>query len=187
MAVPRSYLLVPPDGDSNPFGRAIPWTDFVRWLKTVNPRIYHTPVTAWGMTTLWNGVPHAPGSKSISAMNIGDIPEWTQVDDKGMIIAKGWRAILKKVVQARAARKEAIERVFRVSLDLTDKDGLCRTCIAEGQRRPVTSASGLCNFHDSALDAAKAADEGRKEAECLSSKSRETSPRAISFPVSLDM
>lgn len=182
MGVPRSYLLVPPEGDT--FGTAIHWEAFLRRLRKLNKRIQATPVTPWGMSTIWLGTPHRKTSKSISAFTVGEIPEWTVMDDRGLIQAKGWRAILQKAVKLRAFRQTDVEREFIISIDYDRVDQFCRPCIGDGLRRKATSSGGLCTFHYSALKSARIADEGRKEAEACRSTSQK--PMTIRFPVTLD-
>jgi hypothetical protein len=97
---------------------------------------------------LYLGNPGNEARALITALPVGLLPEWTQIDPKGRIIAKGWRAVLEKVVKSGAAPRRAIERVFKVNLDITGKDSLCPKCRTAGKRVRGEGASGLCRHHD---------------------------------------
>ncbi len=157
MAPPNTMLLGSPSVNDDPFGTPIISSDMVSGLRKINPDIYsqeqHTwglwyPGKARGITTLW--VASSDGtSRKISAYNYGAIPEFTQIGPHGDIIAKGWRAIFEKVVRCKAASRKAIEKKFRVNLELGDPDTVyCGKCRISGQFVKSENASGLCYMHE---------------------------------------
>jgi hypothetical protein len=63
-------------------------------------------------------------------------------------MAKGWRSVLEKVVKAGAAKRSALERIFKVTLDISGNDVLCATCRKGGKKIRGEGASGLCRVHN---------------------------------------
>lgn len=163
MAVPHTYLLVPPPGEAEDFfGRGIHSSDVVARLKKINPRIVtNEPVDAGrtliptaralpGITCLWLGEAGGTAQK-ITSMRIGVLPEYTQLGPDGLEVCKGWRAIFEKVIKSGAARREQIERAFGVTLALMPETLLCRECLRRGKRRKNNGGVHQnCKFHENA-------------------------------------
>lgn len=105
------------------------------------------PGKAAGQTVLWLGQPAAPGSDKICAFHLGMIPEWTQVAPGGVMIARGWRSILDLCIRRRVASRRAVERVFKISMDIGGRDGFCRICRKDGLKSPVDGKSDRCEAH----------------------------------------
>ena len=148
--VPATYLLVAPSDATDTFGRMMTHAEIIRRLKQANSNLYapenwHT----WGAnkTSLWIGVPLQPGSLKVCAFQLGAIPEWTQIGPDGMIISRGWRSILERCIQMRAARQDVLERLFHVTLGLSGRDGNCVKCRRQGKIVGATSAGNLCDMH----------------------------------------
>ena len=156
MSVPDTYLLTVPDVKDDPFGRCISSTDIIRKLKKINPLILTWeefspgvwyPGRSLGITCLW--YKHIGRRKhKITGIRHGPVPEWTQLDEKGEIITKGWRRIFEKVIKIKAATKESIEQSFGVTLTTKAEDTLCKWCRRSGKTENSTSASGFCDMHE---------------------------------------
>jgi len=170
--VPKTHLLIAPHDADSSFGVSMSSTDIIRGLRRINNNItvpmpehyardgWFYPLQSKGITCIWLGPP-GKGGKKITAFKCGVVPEFTQKDEYGLLICKGWRAVFEKVIKARAATKAQLAREFKVDLDLDQeaKDPRCKQCIREGIRcmspdPRASSASGLCNFHDEAMTAA---------------------------------
>ena len=154
--VPSTYLLTVPDIKDDPFGWCISSTEMVRKLKKINPRIMAAdqfsssmwyPGKGLGGTCLWLGPVGTVGGK-ITAFRHGPVPEWTQLDDKGEIITKGWRDIFKRVVKTKAARQVDVEKAFSVDLSSDGSDPFCSWCRKSAKMVKATSASGYCDMHE---------------------------------------
>lgn len=195
MGAPQAYLFTPPEGVTDPYGTGIHHSDFARKLRLLNKRLQMPTPDQWGenyypgrehgITTVWLGTPQAPGSKKITAVTMGQIPEWTVMDAQGNVVQKGWRAILSKCIKARCFTQQAAERLFNTSLEVSGRSNLCDQCAAEGKRRLATSASKLCDTHDGIRKETKRAQEAGKERKWLLSQSKRMSPKSNSFTLDL--
>jgi len=156
MSVPDTYLLTVPDIKDDPFGRCISSTEMVRKLKKINPLILCAdqfssdvwyPGKSLGGTCLWYG--EIGGKKrKICAIRHGPIPEWTQLDEKGEIITRGWRDLFKRVVKYGKVSQHDIESSFGVSLAIGEADTFCSWCRKGNKFVKATCASGYCDMHD---------------------------------------
>lgn len=162
MAIPKTYLMVPPPGETNPFGRGIDAQIICTRLMKINPRIRTGSVVPikgsvisahdTGATCLW--LETFAGLKKICAIRLGTVPEFTQTSPDGEEIARGWRAVFERVIRARAATREQLERAFGVSLVLTEQTVLCRACLRQGQRKPSNGGvKQLCGRHERIITA----------------------------------
>lgn len=169
MAIPRSYLLVAPEGAGDLLGRSLNSTDIIKKLRKINPRIV-TNAPAWaapvggtqqlGITCLWLGEPHT--GEKITSIRLGEIPEFTQLSPQGVTICKGWRAIFEKVIKSGAATKFQLEKAFGVSLEISGDDGLCRACMATNKRRKHNGGvNKACGFHEKAKNVQTALERGK--------------------------
>ena len=156
MAVPDTYLLTVPDIKDDPFGRCISSTEMVMKLKKINPLIICAdmfsseiwyPGKSLGGTCLWYGEINGT-KKKIAAIRHGPIPEWTQLDDKGEVITRGWRDIFKRVVKYGAVRALDLEESFGVDLTTTEADSYCSWCRKGNKFVKATSSSGYCDMHE---------------------------------------
>lgn len=86
--------------------------------------------------------------KFICSMPADFVPEFTQVGPQGVIIAKGWRAVLEKTMKAGAATRAALELEFGTTLAREDRDVACPRCRENGQVVRGEGASGLCAHHE---------------------------------------
>jgi len=155
MASPDTYLLTVPDIKDDPFGRCIASTEIVMGLKRINPLILASdqfsssiwyPGKSLGMFSLWNG--KIGGRKKIVTMRHGPVPEWTQLDDKGEMITRGWRDLFKRVVRSGVTRALDIEKAFGVDLGVDGEDSYCSWCRKGNKFIKATSASGYCDMHE---------------------------------------
>ena len=153
--IPHNYLLCAPSDGEESLGKGMHSTDFLKAIRQCNPNLT-TPdpsVHGWyprknvGHTTIWLGEPFK--GRKITTLQLGIIPEWTQVDPQGLIISRGWRSVIQKLLQARCVTKRTIERVFKITLDLGKPNDICQQCLKEGRGRiPTKAASRLCDTHD---------------------------------------
>ena len=81
-------------------------------------------------------------------MRHGPVPEWTQLDEKGEIITRGWRDLFKKVVRSGVARALDIEKAFGVDLGVDGEDSHCSWCRKGNKFVKATSSSGYCDMHE---------------------------------------
>ena len=166
MATPKTYLYVAPHDADNLFGASIMAHDLVSGLRRINPNIVADlafPSGVWSpgleaseiITCLWLG--HSRKRK-ITGFSMGPVPEYTQIDQHGTILQKGWRAIFERCIRMRACSRFAIERQFHVDLTTGGKDKNCVRCLAVGVRRKAFHASEtLCGIHNSAVRGARRA------------------------------
>ena len=128
----------------------------VRKLKKINPLILCAdqfssdvwyPGKSLGGTCLWYGEIGGV-KKKICAIRHGPIPEWTQLDEKGEIITRGWRDLFKRVVKYGNVRQHDIESSFGVSLGGGEADTFCSWCRKGNKFVKSTSASGYCDMHE---------------------------------------
>ena len=184
MRLPETYLLTAPADLDNQMGKLIHSDQLISKLQKINPKIcapcpdnfdWWYPMRKFGVTCIWLGQP--PGKdqyitdarwvlqrqKKISSMRYGPIPEFTQLDDRGRLICKGWRAIFNKVIASGAATKKQIERAFGVVLDYDKSVTHCRRCLRLGKRVRATSAGNLCNLHRKIGKFAQRQQESKKE------------------------
>ena len=165
--VPNTYLLTAPEF-TDAFGMGMSSSELIRGLKLANPKVvvpaphaYTSDSSAATGTGIWLGQPKAPGSTFICGMDCGQIPEWTQIEPvvpgekNGRVIIRGWRAILQRCVTSGVASRSTLERIFKVDLLVGNKSRFCHRCSRAGQWTPATSASGLCDDHDAALQTAR--------------------------------
>lgn len=178
--LPKTYLLAAPIGMDDAFGRGMLHGDFVKKLKSCNHRIeiplpescpWWYPGKQAGMTSIWVGEPFKGTSKKICAFHLGMIPEFTQIDDQGNIMRRGWRAILSKVARSKAVSKTKLERVFNATLDYDGFDGACVRCRREGTIKRGSPKDGLCNFHREIEMTSITAQEVKKEKQWLKQQS----------------
>jgi len=172
MPIPQTYLLTAPN-DKDPFGRGISSNDMLRKLKKINQKIWAATTypmhieapsigIAGGATCLWFGPSgDTTASRKITGFTTGMIPEFTQLDMDGNIIALGWRRIFEKAIRKRAVRAIDVENAFNVTLDIEGTDDLCISCRKAGKIVPATSKNHQCDFHRQVLDNAEV---GRQKA-----------------------
>ena len=164
MAAPKTPLMVAPAGATDRVGKAIPSSVLLDKLAKLNPRLFCPDandaghIEGWhGVTSLWMGTPGS--GRPICGIKLGVIPEWTMVDERGVMVSKGWRAIFDKVIKAGGARREDLERAFGVSLGDAGVDArLCRACVREGRQMASNGgAANMCDLHDGAYASAERA------------------------------
>lgn len=161
-----THLLVAPSDATDLFGQGIASSDLIRRLIKINPALFcpdikdDKHIEGWqGVTSLWLGHPEG-GGRPLCGIKLGMIPEWTQIDEKGILITKGWRAIFEKIIRARAVTRLQVETEFAVTLGDGERDTkLCSRCVREGKREASNGgARGFCDTHDvvyAAVDEAK--------------------------------
>lgn len=167
--IPKTHLLTAPSDAADLMGRCISSSDLIRGLIKLNGKLFcpdikdENHIEGWhGVTSIWLGEPGGNG-RPICGIKLGQIPEWTQIDDKGILVTKGWRAIFDRIIKSGALRIDQIETAFHVTLGLGAADtALCLGCIREGRREPTNGgARNLCDIHDGAyIAAARAKSEG---------------------------
>jgi hypothetical protein len=157
--LPRTAVMCAPDRAFDQLGTGMPSSDLICGLKLLNSRVVIPlpehyaewyPGKRAGQTCIWLGPPGHPKSSKICAFHLGMIPEWTQIAPGAVMIARGWRSILDLCIRRRVASKAAIERVFRVNMDVGGKDTLCRICRKDGLRSPVDGKADVCEAHRNA-------------------------------------
>lgn len=154
--LPNTYLACAPSKAENPFGNSFSSSLIIKGLQRINPNLVAPspdlsngfyPLKALGGTCLWWGDPKL--DRKVCAFRLGEIPEFTQIDQNGALIARGWRSLFKKVISSGAATARQIEKEFKVVLDVDGEDGSCRQCRREGKLKPSNKGKrGLCNTHD---------------------------------------
>ncbi len=156
MSVPETYLLTVPDIKDDPFGRCFASTEILKKLKKINPLILASdqfsssiwyPGKSLGGFCLWYGE-ISGRKKKICAMRHGPVPEWTQLDEKGEIITRGWRDVFKRVIKFGAVRALDIEKSFGINLEVSGEDSYCSWCRKGNKFVKATSASGYCDMHE---------------------------------------
>jgi len=159
--IPNTHLLTAPEF-RDAFGTGMSSADLIRGLRLANPRIcvptphgYTSGGSAATGTGLWLGPPRQPGSQFICGMDCGEIPEWTQVDQDGRMIIRGWRAILQRCITEGVATRRRLERIFKVDLLVGKKSRFCPRCAKRKEWKPAYAASGLCDDHDAAFKLAQ--------------------------------
>jgi hypothetical protein len=154
--LPKTYLLSAPLDADDAFGQGLHHVDLALKLKACNKRIeiplpescpWWYPGKKAGMTSIWVGEPFKPTSKKVCAFHLGMLPEFTQIDDQGNIMRRGWRAVLSKAIKAKAIRKAVAERIFKTTLDYDGFDGACVRCRREGTLKRGSPKDGLCDLH----------------------------------------
>ena len=185
MTIRATPLLVAPDdsGDSM-LGQPMTSHNLITGLRRCNNNLvvpdaqdrYRTQMFK-GITALWLGPPGQKSGRKICAFHLGQVPEWTLVDEGGMMITRGWRAVFWKVLKAGACRQADIEREFGVNLDYVTDTTLCKDCVREGDREPNNGGvMNRCNFHDNLHSGIK---QGKKDAPELKNKSEWEQTKAI--------
>lgn len=164
--IPKTYLLTAPDL-ADGLGQSMLSTDLIRGLQIANSRIaVPAPTQALygrsGHTAIWLGEPKKPGSKMICAFHAGAIPEWTQLAPDGVVIARGWRAILDRCINVGVASRARLEQIFRVNLEVEGRTADCPKCAREGKRVRANGAAGMCDAHTQAFNNARKADTLRR-------------------------
>jgi hypothetical protein len=153
---PSTHLLVAPSDATDLVGQGIPSSKLIRKLIKLNSTLFcpdikdEKHIEGWeGVTSLWIGVPGG-GGRPICGIKLGMIPEWTQIDEKGILITKGWRAIFEKIIRAGAVTRLQVETEFVVTLGDGERDrNLCSVCVKEGNREMSNGgARGYCDMHD---------------------------------------
>ena len=157
MTIRATPLLVAPDDSGDDMiGKSMTSDDLIKGLRRINnnlvvpePEDQYRTAMFKGITALYLGRPMAKGTTKICAFHLGMIPEWTLLDDDGVMISRGWRAIFWKVEKSGACRRESIERQFKVSLDHVTDSTLCKDCVKQGVRELHNLGKRrMCNFHD---------------------------------------
>ena len=171
MSIKGTYLLTAPSDAADALGQTMTSHDLVKGLRQCNnnltipdPSVFPWyPGQANGHTSLWLGEPFR--GRKITVFRLGAIPEWTQVDPRGIIIERGWRAVLIKAIRSRVVTKAQVERVFRISMDIVGYDNCCQQCRREGLGFvKANGVSGLCDTHDHAWKQIEKAKRQKKEA-----------------------
>lgn len=159
--VPNTHLLTAPEF-RDAFGSGMSSADLIRGLQIANPLVcvpaphaYAAGGSAATGTGIWLGPPRLPGSKFVCGMDCGEIPEWTQMDDTGRVIVRGWRAIMQRCIDAHVATRKKLERIFRVDLLIGKRGQFCSRCARTRKWKPAYAASGLCDDHDAAWKTAR--------------------------------
>ena len=170
MPIPSTYLLTAPDA-ADALGQTLTSTELVKGLRMCNPNLMvpDPSVFTWypgqanGHTSLWLGEPFK--GKKITVFRLGAIPEWTQVDPKGIIIARGWRSVLVKVIRSGVASKRDVERIFKIDMSVAGEDNHCPQCRREGLGFVKPNGKwGMCDTHSSAWSQIAKAKRQKKEA-----------------------
>ena len=174
-----THLLVAPSDATDLVGQGISSSDLIRKLIKLNPILFcpdikdEKHIEGWeGVTSLWLGDPGG-GGRPICGIKLGMIPEWTLIDDKGILVTKGWRAIFEKIIHAGAVTRLQVETEFAVTLGDGERDrNLCPKCVREGKREATNGgARGFCDTHDVVYTAvAEAKRKGPERAERLNWK-----------------
>lgn len=151
---PLTYLMTAPDA-ARGTGRSMSFADLKRGLERANrrivipsPRDFHFSTGFTGLTAIFLGPPRQPGSRQITSVRAGMIPEYTIIRPDGTIQAKGWRAILEKCITAKVATRSRFETIFRIDLSV-DRESLgkwCARCLRGGNWCAATSGP-LCDMH----------------------------------------
>lgn len=171
MSLRQTYLLTAPSNTDNPFGQTMTSTDLVKGLRRANPALSVPdpslfewyPLKSTGHTTLWLGEPFK--GKKITVFRLGAVPEWTQLDPNGLVIARGWRSVLSRAIRSGAVSKHRIEHIFKINMDVCEKDDACPQCRREGLGTILaTCASGFCDTHDTAFKQIQRAKREKKDA-----------------------
>jgi hypothetical protein len=152
MSLPHNYLLCAPSDATNAMGTMMSAADLIKGLRQCNANLFSPePKGNWDARCLWLGHPRA--NKKICAFPAGPIPEFTQVGPGGYIELRGWRSILSRAIATRAVRRADVERVFKISMDLTSPEKICQQCLKEGLgNHPSNGKSGLCDTHDKLMN-----------------------------------
>lgn len=171
MSQPRTYMYVAPGGSTSRFGQSILSSTLIAGLQRLDSRLQipmPSSIPHWypgkdvGQTCIWLGEPSKPKSIKVCAFHLGAVPEYTQVAENGMIMARGWRSIFEQVMRRTAITRTALEREFRVRLEHDGTDGYCAKCAKVGHRVKADSARNLCSVHAAAQQAAVKSVAGRQ-------------------------
>ena len=136
----------------------------VEMLKKVDSRVWTQSILFGPPTCLWVGEDQNPqASRKISAIPIGIIPEFTQLDPNGKILALGWRRILEKCVSAGRMNRAKIEKAFGKTLDVSGPSGQCISCKKLGKDVPANGKGSQCDFHRNVLSQAYRARQQKDE------------------------
>ena len=166
-----TYLLTAPSDAVDALGVTMMSSDLIKGLRNCNnnltvpdPSVFPWyPGQANGHTSMWLGEPFK--GKKITVFRLGAIPEWTQLDPNGMIIERGWRSVLSKVIRSKAVTKASVERVFRLSMDIAGPDNCCPQCRREGLGFVTPNGkSGMCDTHTHAYSQVANANRQKKDA-----------------------
>lgn len=170
--IAKSYLLTAPAEASDLLGQTMTSGDIITKLKAINPEItvweqYAEGLwwpgkdwadTDWGVkTSLWIGPPGEETSQKITAINLGAVPEFTQIGPDGRTIVKGWRQIFEKVIKSGACSRISLERAFGVTLAYVEGTTLlCHACLRQGKRRRHNGGMlRLCKLHEQVVKACR--------------------------------
>jgi len=138
-------------------------TDLIAKLKKVDSRVWTQSVLFGPPTCVWIGEHQNPkASRKISAISIGVIPEFTQLDPNGMVVALGWRRILEKAIKNGRMNRAKIEKAFGRTLDISGSSGQCYSCKKVGKNVKADSGD-QCNFHRGVLNNAERARQVKQE------------------------
>lgn len=129
-------------------------------LRRINPLLYSPSDTVYnylvkgtGQTGLYLGDPANTTQKRklLLTFPAGVVPEFTQIDAHGRVMARGWRSLFQKLYHAGIVGYNAIQLEFGVNLDIGERDKACKQCMRGGQTvKSDGSASGLCTDHEMA-------------------------------------
>ena len=139
-------------------------------MYSPNDSVYNYLVKGSGQVGLYLGNPANTIQKRelLLTFPAGVVPEFTQIDGSGRVMARGWRSMFQKLYRANVVSKSAIEREFGVNLDIGTQDKACPQCMKGGQTvKSDGSASGLCTDHEMARLAVSAVNQQREESEYL--------------------
>jgi hypothetical protein len=173
-------MLTAPLDMKNAFGQGMHHRDLALKLLACNPAFeiplpescpWWYPGKKAGMTSIWIGEPFKPTSKKICAFHLGMLPEFTQIDDAGNIIRRGWRSILSKCIKSKAVTKRKVRTIFKTGVDYEGFDGACVRCRREGTLKRGSPKDGLCELHRMMDDLSSRITEGKKEGKWLKEQS----------------
>lgn len=169
--LPVTPLCVAPSDLSNQLGRPYSTPELLCKLRRVNPAL-HAPsdtmfpylVKGAKLVGLYWGDPGncdfsrtgwRKKARLICSMPADFVPEFTQIGPDGLIIARGWRSALEKVIRSGAATRAALEMEFGTVLSREGSDdGACWHCRKEGKTTPPNGGKeGMCDLHDSIIKA----------------------------------
>ena len=169
--LPSSYLLTAPDDLINPLGMGMYSSDLIKGLQRCNRKVVvpmpeHYEAMGWrypnmstGWTCIWIGPPpfenmagrpKYKNAKKVCSIRLGYVPEFTQLDEDGELIARGWRDIQRRFIMAGGAEKHRVEQVFEVHLDYEGDDGKCLLCARANLSSKANGRTQLCDEHEEA-------------------------------------